>query len=148
MAYKQPCSPFKFVGDELTRKEKRAIKKSQRQNKSSKVTRSLNEAGIAGIGPSTPAIEVEGYTSKDIRPIGTGTGYNIEGKAIASVAPMPGTMGDGITLTPNPTTPSHNGKKKDLNVEKFETPKQRGWSKNRSKILKRNIFGRVGFKNR
>ena len=77
------------IKSELSRKEKRGIKRAQRD---------LYKAGIVGIGPSTPAIEVESSPA----PLGTGTGYSIGNKAIASVAPMPGSMGDGITLIPEP----------------------------------------------
>ena len=141
MAYKQPCSPFKLT-EGLTKKEKRAIRRSQRQNKSSEVTDSLYKAGIVGIGPSTPAIGVEDSPA----PPGTGTGYSIGNKAVASVAPMPGTMGDGITLIPEPKTPPNIGKKKDLDVKESKRGKKRGRSKIKSKFLKTGLFGRVKFK--
>lgn len=141
-------SPLNLTGDELTRKEKKAIRKSQRKNKSSKVTDDMYKAGIVGIGPSTPAIEVEGHISKDIRPIGTGTGYSIGNKAIASVAPMPGTTGEGVTLIPEPSTPPLKGKMKDLDVKKSKTPKPKGFSRSKNKILKKGLFGGVKFKKR
>ena len=140
MAYKQPCSPFKLT-EGLTKKEKRAIKRSQRQNKSSEVTDGMYKAGIVGIGPSTPAIEVKGSSA----PLGTGTGYSIENKETHSVAPMPGTMGKEITLIPEPSTPSLKGKKKVI-VKKSKRPKHKGFSKSKSKILKKGLFGRVKFK--
>ena len=130
------------TGDELTKKNKKAIRKSQSKNKSSEVSEGLYKAGIVGIGPSTPAIEVKGSPA----PLGTGTGYSIENKAIASVAPMPGTMGDGITLIPEPKTPPNIGKKKDLDVKESKRGKKRGRSKSKSKFLKTGLWGGVKFK--
>lgn len=132
------------VKSDLTPKEKRGVRKAQRKNKSTKVSEELYKAGVIGIGPSTPSIEVEDSTA----PPGTGTGYNIEGKATYSVAPMPGTnIGADITTTTVPHNPPPPTKKDPdpktppirFSDGKIKVPTSK--SPHRSKYLKTGLFG-------
>jgi len=138
------------VKSDLSKKDKRGIRKAQRKNKSSKVTDDLYKAGIVGIGPSTPAIEVKGSPSQP----GTGTGYNIENQATHSVAPIPGTMGKGITLIPPPPEPtpgsSTGGNKTKLNDNPGRRKGIFSQAPSKSKYLGKGgkHFGRVKRNNR
>ena len=135
------------VKSDLTPKEQRQIRRAQRQNKSSEVSEGLYDAGVMAIGPSTKAIEVEDSPA----PPGTGTGYNADGAAFVSVAPMPGTTGGGITTTPIPTTPPPTTRKdpdpkpKPTKIKVGQNTGIFNQAPRKSKYLKTGLFGGKGF---
>jgi hypothetical protein len=138
------------VKSDLTRKEKRGIRKAQRKNKSTKVSEELYKAGVIAVGPSTPFIEVKDSQA----PPGTGTGYNIDAGASFSVAPMPGTTGPEVTTTivprtpPPSTKPDPDPKPRPIKFSDGKIKAPTSKAPRRSKYLKTGLFSGKGFLNK